>query len=101
MNRTSTATAQFRKSIIPTLITVVHNFLGYTNEENFDSNSNSVFVPPTTSKENVRDGGLEYRLDVTNDAEYISKIFETNSYDHSYESLLDYYSEICYIMVQN
>ena len=58
-----------------------------------------MFVPPKVVQMNPKTRGIEYRQDVTDDAQYIQKIFETNSYEHSKESLLDFYSDVCYIMV--
>jgi hypothetical protein len=64
-----------------------------------NSKSSNLFVKNKKKSTALRDLGLEYDKDVTNDEEYYEKIFKTNAYRASQEDLIDIYEDITRIMV--
>jgi len=69
----------------------------FTNDDLSPTNIN-VFVPGKSASRNVPGKGMEFDLEVLSDEQLINKIFETNTYNHNYESLVEFYSDIYYIM---
>ena len=51
------------------------------------------------AKENRREIGLEYDQDVTSDVLLCQKIFQTNTYNHSYENMIDFSDDLSRILV--
>jgi hypothetical protein len=74
-----------------------------SNDNMITSPSNSkpknLFVTQKKKKAQIKDLGIEYDLDVTNDSQYLEKIFQTNSYRPSQEALIDIYEDVSRIMV--
>jgi len=69
----------------------------FTNDDLSPTNIN-VFVPGKSASRNVPGKGMEFDLEVLSDEQLVNKIFETNTYNHNYESLVEFYSDIYYIM---
>jgi hypothetical protein len=64
-----------------------------------NSKPKNLFVTTKKKKTQLKDLGLEYDKDVTNDSQYLEKIFQTNSYRPSQEALIDIYEDVSRIMV--
>ena len=91
---------QFRKRKAPLsyLIFISLFNVEFTNDDLSPTNMN-VFVPKKSEARSHPGKGLEFDLEVLSDEQLINKIFETNTYNHNYESLVEFYSDIYYIMV--